>query len=188
MKKTILIIFVILITIAISVSLASPYIQKALYPLKYATEIDKYSKKLDLDPYLISAIIYEESRFKKDSRSSAGAIGLMQIMPETARWIGSRSEIDVDEGSLLVPEENIALGTWYFSWLLDKYENETLALAAYNGGDKNIDMWLEENDNISDEKFIEKIPFKETKDFVERVRISRSRYEDLYPKEFLSSE
>ncbi len=185
MKRSLFLVLIVVITISLSIPLISPHIQRALFPLKYSAQIDSYSEKLDLDPYLISAIIYEESRFKKDSRSSAGAIGLMQIMPETARWISSRSDIEIYEGSLLIPEVNIAMGTWYFSWLLKKYQNETLALAAYNGGDKNIDRWLEENDNITDKEFIKKIPFKETRNFVERVRISRTRYKDLYPKEFL---
>ena len=184
MRRSQALILVIIITLALSASLASPYIQRTMYPLKYSTHIDKYSKKLDLDPYLISAIIYEESRFKKDSRSGAGAVGLMQIMPDTARWISNKSEMKINEGSLLIPKENIAMGTWYFSWLLNKYQSETLALAAYNGGDKNIDKWLKENDSVTDEEFIRKIPFKETRVYVERVQVSRSKYKKLYPEEF----
>ena len=184
MKRLLLLISVILITLAVSASMATPHIQRALYPLKYSTIIDKYSQKLELDPYLIAAIIYEESRFKKDSRSGAGALGLMQIMPETAKWISSKSKMDINDGKLFEPKENIALGTWYFSWLLNKYQSETLALAAYNGGDKNIDKWLDEHEDISEEEFIKKIPFEETRNYVERVQISRSKYETLYPKEF----
>ena len=184
MKKLLILIPAIIITIAISASLAAPHVQRAIYPLKYSTHINNYSKELDLDPYLISAIIYEESRFKKDSRSGAGALGLMQIMPETARWISNQSKMELEDGSLLVPKENIALGTWYFNWLLDKYDNETRALAAYNGGENNIDAWLKRNGEISDEEFIKNIPFKETRAYVERVKISRSKYQDLYPEEF----
>ena len=107
----------------------------------------------------------------------------MQIMPDTASWITDKTD-DIEEGPLDDPERNIALGTWYLSWLSKKYESDVVALAAYNSGDKNIDNWLKINGDLSDDEFVKRIPFKETREYVTRVKNSRSMYKKLYQEEF----
>lgn len=154
------------------------------YPLKHGSLIAENSRRYNIDPYLVTAIIYVESGFEEESLSGAGAVGLMQIMPETAMWVSKKTGKPVEIGSLKQPDDNIALGTWYYSWLYKKYESEVLALAAYNGGEKNIDRWRSEAGNMPDKEFIRVIPFKETKDYVIKVQKVKERYKLLYPNTF----
>lgn len=158
------------------------------YPLKHTKIIESNARLNHVEPYLITAIIYEESRFRGEARSQAGAIGLMQIMPDTAEWIAQKTGRQYSRETLSAPENNIAMGVWYYSWLRKKYKSEQLALAAYNGGDKNLDKWLRLHPGRTDDEVINSIPFKETKAFVGRVRTSKERYRRLYPDVFYSNQ
>ena len=127
-------------------------------------------------PRLLAAVIYRESKFDSDARSSSGAIGLMQLLPDTAQGIaeltgGRRFKVD----DLYDPEINVRYGSFYLRRLLRKYENRRLALAAYNAGQANVDQWLAEGR--------EEIPFPETEEFVDNVLETREIYARAYADE-----
>ena len=142
---------------------------RARYPLRYEHIVRGHAANYRLDPALVAAVIYQESKFRADARSDSGAIGLMQLLPETAKGIAVRtggSAFRVDD--LLDPEINVRYGSWYLRHLLDKYGSEEKALAAYNGGQGNVDRG---------------IVFEETRDYVARVRELKRIYRDAYASE-----
>lgn len=136
--------------------------------------IQESAAQEDLSPYFLEAVILTESKFDKQAVSHVGAVGMMQLMPETAQWISEESGLPAE--SLSRPEENIPLGAWYLRYLLELYHNnEVLALAAYNAGRGNVDQWIE--DYNWDEGFnrMNEIPFPETREFVKSVVTARDR-------------
>ncbi len=135
----------------------------------------------NLDPALVASIIYTESKFDSDSRSSAGAVGLMQLMPETAGWISRELGQPELRDQIADPGANVAMGTWYFRYLLDKYGDDRLALAAYNGGENNLNDWMRDNPDGEPNTLIGRIPFAETRVFVLKVTRDRIVYHWLYP-------
>jgi len=154
--------------------MAPETIRRFIYPLEYEETILAASEEYGVEPVLVAAVIREESRFDPEVESSQGAYGLMQIQPETARFISERSGIASDYRG---PKTNIRMGTWYLSYLQDRYEgDEMLVLAAYNSGEGTVDAWLSEEgfDVASD------IPFEETRDYVEDVIEAEKNYEELY--------
>lgn len=132
------------------------------YPLRYEAIVRGHAENYRLEPSLVAAVIYQESRFRADARSPSGAVGLMQLLPTTAMGIAERtggSQFRVDD--LLDPEINVRYGSWYLRHLLDKYGDLELALAAYNAGQTNVDRWRRQGRGIA---------FAETRHYVERVR------------------
>jgi soluble lytic murein transglycosylase len=179
--------FIVLVGLAIMVVAQngqSEYWNKLNYPLEYKEDIKAVANKYDLDPFLICAMIYTESKFDPSSISQAGAIGLMQVMPETGRWAAGKKGENFSVENLNNPSVNVDVGTWYYKYLLDKYKDEKIALAAYNSGYKNVDKWLMEYKGSSVDKLIDNIPFKETREFVERVSEAKSQYKKIYSSEF----
>ena len=160
----------------------SPYWGKLLRPYEYREEINFYSNKYNLDPKMVAAVIYVESRFKPEAISPKGATGLMQIMPETAKWAAPQISIEhFSEEMLLEPAYNIHLGTWYLSTLLNQFEDSMpAALAAYNGGRNRVKRWLNEGTWDGDLETADSIPINETREYVERVFKAHSHYERLY--------
>lgn len=149
-------------------------VRRFIYPLEYEETILAASEEYGVEPVLVAAVIREESRFDPEVESSQGAYGLMQIQPETARFISERSGIASDYRG---PKTNIRMGTWYLNYLQNRYEgDERLVLAAYNSGEGTVDAWLSEEgfDVASD------IPFEETRDYVEDVIEAEKNYEELY--------
>jgi soluble lytic murein transglycosylase len=145
------------------------------YPLSYEQIVRGHARNYDLDPELLAAVIYQESKFDAEARSDAGAVGLMQLQPETAKGIairtgGSRFRVD----DLTNPEINVRYGSWYLRHLLDKYQDEQLALAAFNAGQGNVDSWREQGKGIA---------FKETRHYVARVQKLKRIYRDAYASE-----
>lgn len=142
--------------------------------IKYRALIEKYAEKFKVEPELLAAIIYVESRFNKNSKSYRGAMGLMQLMPETAFWIAGELKHDgFDLNDLNDPETNIKFGSWYFSYLHEKFNGDLIkTVAAYNAGETNVRRWI---DNGWQGGIKEKLPFAETDNFVRRV-ISTKRY------------
>ena len=155
---------------------------RQLYPLKYQNLVFKYAQFYDNDPYLVTAIIYRESRFNPNAVSNKGAIGLMQIMPETAEWIAENlnlNNFDVDD--LYIPETNIKFGNWYLDNLFNEFDgNLVLVLAAYNGGRGNVNKWIKEGKFRGEVQEIDLIPFPETRKFVSNVLSLYQRYLQLY--------
>lgn len=138
--------------------------------------IQESAEREDISPCLLEAVILTESKFDKKAVSHVGAVGMMQLMPETAAWISEESGLPAE--SLSRPEENIPLGAWYLNYLLNLYHNnEVLALSAYNAGRGNVDQWME--DYGWDEGFsrMNDIPFPETREFVKSVTAARDRIE-----------
>ena len=136
------------------------------YPLRYEHIVRGHADNYRLDPALLAAVIYQESKFRADARSESGAIGLMQLLPETAKGIASRtggSRFEVDD--LYDPELNVRYGSWYLRHLLDKYGTEERALAAYNGGQGNVDRG---------------VLYPETRHYVENVLQLRDIYARAY--------
>jgi soluble lytic murein transglycosylase len=146
------------------------------YPLEYEHIVRGHARQYDLDAALLAAVIYRESKFDADARSSSGALGLMQLLPDTAEGIaqltgGSRFEVD----DLFDPEINVRYGSFYLRRLLRKYDDERLALAAYNAGQANVDEWIASGE--------EEIPFPETREFVDNVLEAREIYARAYADE-----
>lgn len=175
-------------SIALVVAVVGPRFRTAVrdfsLPLNHASEIRRQAAEKHLDPALIAGVIYAESKFV-DQTSSAGALGLMQLMPETARFIAQKSggtAFTIED--LSTPAVNIAYGSWYLRWLLDHYDgDEMIALAAYNGGIGNVNRWIAEAQARGDRFSEADIPFPETREYVDRVREARADYASTYPGE-----
>ena len=148
------------------------WFQRVRYPLKYEQIVRGHARNYQLDPALVAAVIYQESKFHADAQSESGAIGLMQLQPETAKGIAIRTGGSRFQTSdLYVPEINVRYGSWYLRHLLDKYDDEKTALAAYNAGQRNVDEWRAEGKGIQ---------FSETRDYVDKVEHLKGVYHDAY--------
>jgi soluble lytic murein transglycosylase len=149
---------------------------RARYPLEYENIVSAHARNYDLDPALLAAVIYAESRFDAEVESSAGAVGLMQLLPETAKGIALRTGGDrFVVSDLLDPEINVRYGSWYLRHLRGRYEGDMrLALAAYHAGQGNVDEWLARGGGIA---------FPETRAYVDEVERVRGVYAKAYPDE-----
>lgn len=166
-------------------SLLPDRVGRLTHPLDYRDTIGQASRLHRMDPYLLSAVIYEESKFQARSTSRRGARGLMQVMPETGRWVAGKIGLkNYDDEALYNPQVNIEIGSWYLKFLQKTYRNDSLALAAYNAGLKNVDRWVKKSPSKSPEDVAKSIPFKETREFVIRVKRSHRAYRQLYPEAF----
>ena len=149
------------------------------YPFRYQAIVRGHARNYHLDAALLAGVIYQESKFHAHARSSSGAIGLMQLLPATAKGIavhtgGSRFRLsDLDN-----PEINVRYGSWYLRHLLDKYGDERTALAAYNAGQDNVDRWREEGKGIE---------FAETRHYVKRVEHLKTLYRRGYRSQLYAS-
>jgi soluble lytic murein transglycosylase len=159
-------------------------IQELVLPLQHEDIIRQQAREKNLDPALIAAVIYQESKFE-DRTSSAGAKGLMQILPGTAQFIARKSGGTAFQlRDLATPQINIAYGSWYLRYLIDRYGgNETLAVAAYNAGEHNVDTWVSRAGGDSNFDPSADIPFPETRNYVASVMDHRKQYREKYAKE-----
>ena len=159
--------------------------QEIALPLRHEDIIRQQAAGKGLDASLIAGVIYVESHFR-DQTSHAGAKGLMQIMPQTADYIASKSGgTAFEQGDLATPQINIAYGSWYLRYLLERYHgNEVLALAAYNAGEGKVDEWWREAAARGETfRVAQHIPFPETRDYVSRVLGARREYRRTYARE-----
>lgn len=155
-----------------------------LYPLGYWGLVQEQSARYALDPYLVVALIREESAFGERIVSSSGAVGLMQLLPTTANGLANDARKSTEPVTLDVPPTNIALGTRYLAMMIEEFKgNRARALAAYNAGPNQVRRWLERLGDRVDDEFIEEIPFVETKTYVKRVLGSYYRYRTQYSAE-----
>ena len=174
--------------VLVSIPLAWPLFQKAYrdlsLPLSYSSIIRQQAAEKHLDPALVAAVIYAETKFDP-SPSSAGAEGLMQILPQTAEFLAHRSGATTFHVSDLgTPAVNIAYGSYYLRYLLDEYRgNEVLALAAYNGGETNVNRWLAADKQAGQAFTVSQIPFPETQAYVIRVMQAQRDYRQTYPQQ-----
>jgi soluble lytic murein transglycosylase len=182
-KKSLAITIGVLIIVVILGIISYIYLPKMLsdilYPLEYQEYIIKYSKEYNLDPYLVSGVIFTESHFNKDSVSRVGARGLMQIMPATGATIAKRlDDSTYTTDKLFDPETNIRYGCWYLRYLMDNYNNEVNpTLAGYNGGGAVGDRYV-----VSREAGVP----AETQGFIKKVNSARDVYAKLYPNDLSS--
>lgn len=159
---------------------------KSLYPVKYESYVEKSAREFDVDVCLIYGVIRTESNFNPDAVSNVGAIGLMQIMPETFSWLqnyraGFQSDKLMDSDKLYNPKTNIEYGTFFLSYLLDRYDGDTsLAICAYNAGHGNVDSWIADGTIPDHDVTSEDIPFEETSNYLTRVTESMEMYRTLY--------
>ena len=154
------------------------------YPLPHQEYVYKYAAQYNLDPYLVFAVIKAESRFKPEAESKRGARGLMQIMPDTARWIAEQMKMEeFEEEKLLDPETNIRMGCWYLSNLSGEFEGNTpVIVAAYNAGRGNVSQWLQLQIWDGEQKNSENIPFPETRNYVKTVLTDYEIYGIIYSR------
>jgi soluble lytic murein transglycosylase len=159
-------------------------IQELTLPLRHEDIIKQQAADKHLDPALLAAMIYQESKFQ-DRTSSAGAKGLMQILPSTAQFIAHKSGGTAFElRDLGTPQINISYGSWYLRYLIDRYGgNETLAVAAYNAGLTNVDKWVKRAGGDKGFDPARDIPFPETRGYVHSVMEHRKLYRDKYGSE-----
>jgi soluble lytic murein transglycosylase len=149
--------------------------ERLRYPLRYEQIVVGHAENYDLEPQLVAAVIYQESKFDAKAVSDSGAVGLMQLLPETAQGIADRTGgTGWHERDLLDPELNVRYGSWYLRHLLDKYGDEELALAAYNAGQTNVDRWRARGLGIQ---------FAETRHYVDRVQELKALYAEAYADE-----
>ena len=165
-----------------------PIKRQILYPFPYRKAVEDYSGRYNVDKFLSIAVMKTESNFSETAKSQSGAVGLMQLMPETAAWIAYRLGDylqETDEGmNFYAPDTNIRYGIWYLSELQAEFEgNDVLALAAYNAGRGNVRHWIEKNYLQKDSTDIEGIPYAETRDYVKKVLYRREKYRELYENE-----
>jgi soluble lytic murein transglycosylase len=146
--------------------------ERVWYPLRYEQIVRGHARHYDLDASLLAAVIYQESKFKADARSSSGAIGLMQLLPTTAEGIATHTggtAFRIDD--LYDPEINVRYGAWYLHHLMQKYGDEETALAAYNAGQDNVDRWRRDGVGIQ---------FAETRAYVKHVEDLKRIYREAY--------
>ncbi len=166
------------------VRFAKQKLDYALYPRTYAQQVEQQAQGAGLDPNLVFAVIRQESGFDAGAISRAGAMGLMQIMPDTFSWL--QTKLDEEDGrvyteeDLLDPEVNIRFGCLLLSLLTDRYADLRTALAAYNAGMGNVDNWLQDSAYSSDGRTLSDIPIAETREYTEKVLRNYQEYQALY--------
>jgi soluble lytic murein transglycosylase len=158
-------------------------ILQVIFPLTYWDLIRKHAAARNLDPYLIAALVGQESTFDPAIRSSANAWGLMQIVPATGRQLARSLGIRRFTTSMLTnPETNVRMGTLYFSRLVQQFGGTHYALASYNAGENRVVRWKAERPGLDEDEFIDDIPFPETQNYVKRILGTAEDYRRLYGK------
>jgi peptidoglycan lytic transglycosylase len=179
---------VVLTLVGVAVVLALGPLREAIrevtLPLRHDDIIRQQAHDKGVDADLIAAVIYEESKFR-DQTSHAGARGLMQITPRTADFIARKTGgTEFEQGDLATPQINIAYGTFYLRYLIDRYDgNESLAVAAYNAGETNVDKWVKRAGGPAGFDIGRDIPFPETRHYVRGVQKRRKQYLDHYAED-----
>jgi soluble lytic murein transglycosylase len=151
-----------------------------IFPLAHWNLIQKYSRQRQLDEYLVAALVAQESTFVADIRSSAGAVGLMQLMPATARRAAKQLQLTYSRKLLTEPEANVRMGISYLAQKIEEFGGLHLALASYNAGEAAVRRWMAERGGIDAEEFIEDIPYNETRNYVKRILGTAEDYRRLY--------
>jgi soluble lytic murein transglycosylase len=166
----------VLVVAALLVVRSQPaWYERLRYPLKYDAIVRDHARNYRLDPALLAAVIYTESKFDAHAESPAGALGLMQLLPDTAKGIALRTggaKFVVQD--LYDPEINVRYGSWYLRHLLDRYDDERTALAAYHAGQANVDRWRAKGLGVE---------FPETRYYVRKVERMKRIYADAYASE-----
>lgn len=183
-NKKILVCGLIILILIVFLIVFKDKIQRIFYPKSYKEFVSMYSDEYGVDENLVFAVIKAESNFQEDAVSHKDALGLMQIMKETAEDVARKYNIEIDfnnsEREILNVQNNIKIGTKYLAVLLEKYKNIEVAVAAYNAGIGTVDNWIEKGIIKSDGSDIENIPYKETNNYVRKILRNYKIYQDLY--------
>ena len=161
-----------------------PSRHKIVYPLMYREELLAASAEFDVDPCMLAALVYCESSYQADAVSHVGAIGLMQIMPETGQWLSGKIELDGEFTTEMLydPGVNLRLGSWYLSYLYGRYGGQWQeALTAYIAGQGQVDKWLKDPALSADGKHLDVIPGQDVKEYAAKVMRYHEHYKEAYP-------
>ena len=162
MKKKIYSLFLVVCVIFF---VAFLYFELFMFPIKYKDIVVGVSKKYDLEPALVYAVIKAESDFEKDASSSVGALGLMQILPSTAKWIAEEKDEAFKKENLFSAEVNIEYGCFYLRYLFDKFDDLDIVVCAYNAGETKVRDWIENGKLVEN-----RIDYAETMGYLRKVR------------------
>ena len=160
------------------------WLRQLQYPVRLEPLVRETAAEYGLNPPLIAAVIYTESKYDPSAVSSAGAIGLMQIMPETGRWLSGKIELDApyDDEMLYDPATNLRLGCWYLDFLHKRYDGRWQeALTAYIAGQGQVDQWLTDPELSKDGKTLDVIPGQDVKEYAAKVMRTHEKYKTAYP-------
>ncbi len=160
----------------------NPSYWQVIYPFPFSELIVSWAQTRQLNPLLVTGLVRQESRFQPQIESVVGAVGLMQVMPETAAWIGERT--GKESYSLKKPEDNVEFGTWFLDFTHEQFgDNSLFAVASYNAGPAIVDEWVKEGDFTNADEFVENIPYPETKGYIDSVFGGYWNYLRLYNPE-----
>lgn len=180
-KRVLLILLIGLIALLF---LNSSWLARMMYPIHYQDDIRASASNYDVDPHLVAAIIRAETNYTTGKVSKKGALGLMQIMPETAKWVVQQAGFEEVSEDILQSRADVSieLGSWYLQSLHKQFDqNQIAAIAAYNAGPGNVRKWLDSNKWDGTLASTDDIPYGETRHYVQRVIYYYNKYKELYP-------
>jgi soluble lytic murein transglycosylase len=182
MKRSAVIVTILALAVAIGFAYQAVWdkIDRSRYCREYSEYVEKYSEEYVVPEYIVYAVIKTESNFESNAVSSAGAVGLMQLMPDTFATLVAQTKDGYSEGMLYDPETNIKYGVYYIAQLFAKYGNWDTAFAAYNAGPGNVDSWLSDPQCVDENGKLENIPYEETEKYVKKVNNAIDAYKRLY--------
>ena len=186
MKKAFKMIFLPIIIIAISLGVGLLYdriwdkIDHFTYPKHHFELVEKYSKEYGVPEYIVYSTIKVESNFNSGALSNKGAVGLMQITPDTFKWIQMLLHEDLADGMLYDPETNIKYGTYLLSYLYDVFGDWETVHAAYNAGMSRVKEWLSDDRYVTEDGKLQNIPFEETREYIKKIADALTAYKKLY--------
>ncbi len=182
-RRPLIIVLILVIAVAAGflTDLLITLVEKAIYPIKFESYVEDAAAEYGVPEEIVYALIECESNFDSGAVSRAGAVGLCQLLPETFDWLTNDILYEhLAPGMLYDPETNIRYGVYYLSRLYDRYADWSLVFAAYNAGPGRVDEWLENPDYADGEGGLKKIPFRETRQYVEKMEKAWAKYEELY--------
>lgn len=184
MKKGCLISVLLVLAVALALMLwgkqMTGSVLKLLYPRSYSQIVKQEAAAFSLDENLVYAVIRAESKFDAKAKSSAGALGLMQLTPETFDWVLTKYPADSESPNILTPADNVHAGCAMLRLLIDQFGSVDVALSAYNAGMGNVAQWLDDESYSHDGTNLHTIPFPETEAYVKRVLANMAMYQKLY--------
>ncbi len=186
LKKIFKTVFLPIAIISISIGIGFLYdqiwdkIDLYTYPRDHSEFVEKYSKEYGIPEYIVYSTIKVESNFDSSAVSAKGAVGLMQITPDTFDWLQMLLHEELDRGMLYDPETNIKYGTYLLSYLFDEFGNWDTVHAAYNAGLSRVKEWLENDEYAGEDGRLKSIPFEETRDYVKKIADAATTYQKLY--------
>ncbi len=175
-------VLIIIIVVLLGLLIIPKYEREFVYKTEYKEIVEKYAKEYKIDKYLIYAVMKTESNFDEKATSNVGARGLMQIMPDAYDWVKYRlkdkREITYDD--MYKAEYNIEYCSYMLKFLLDKYSDKSLAIAAYHGGMTQVDKWISDGKIKNNGKSVKVFPSKTTGHYVKKVTKAYESYKNLY--------